>query len=223
MSETIFFQHLSKKEEKLKLFQKGLEEKLITPFDPTILTRLRKTYYSFYSGLLYLYVEPTDFETIGNKIEILTHVLENDDYRIVHADTDSTREIHFNEYQEKHLDFSSFIEIKRGHKTYVYDPFSLLCFEKNLFYQLEHPEIRRSVPKEIIQRNAAYQEDDFQTPHDTWMLVEFLPRMAKIIAKSPYKDFLEKELTRYKEEVSYEDVVLDWKIEERTVKSKKTF
>ena len=223
MPETIFFQHLSKNKEKLKLFQKGIEEGLITPFDPTVLTRLRKIYYSFYSGLLYLYVEPTDFETIGNKIEILTHVFENDDYRIIHADTDSTREIHFNEYNSKHLDFSSFIEIKRGHKTYVYDPFSLLCFEKSLFYQLEQPQIRRIVPKEIVQRNAFYQEDNFRTPRDTWMLVSFLPRMEKLISKSPYKDFLEKELTRYKEEVSYEDVVLDWKVEENMIKNKKAF
>lgn len=223
MSETIFFQHLSKQKEKFELFKKGIEEGLITPFDPTVLTKLRKTYYSFYSGLLYLYVEPTNFETIGNKVEVLTHAFEKDDYRIVHADIDSTREIHFNEYNSKHLDFSSFIEIKRGHKTYVYDPFSLLCFEKNLFYQLEHPKIRRIISKETVQRNAAYQEDDFKTARDTWMLVGFIPRMEKLIEKSPYKDFLEKELTRYKEEVSYEDVVLDWKVEENMIKNKKAF
>ena len=129
--ETIFFHHLSQNKEKLELYKRAVLEGKITEFDPTTLTRLRKLYFAFYSGLIYLFYEPTTFDNIGNKLELLTYALEDKKFQIVHGDTDSTREIHFFLYGSKHLDYNSWIEVEEGQKIWVYDLFSLLRFEKD--------------------------------------------------------------------------------------------
>ena len=114
--ETVFYHHLSQNKEKLELYKKAILEGKITEFDPTVLTRLRKLYYAFYSGLIYIYYIPTDFENIGSKLELLTYALEDKKFQIVHGNTDSTREIPFDQYDSKPLDDNSWIEVEEEQK-----------------------------------------------------------------------------------------------------------
>ena len=104
--ESIFVHNLSQDKEKYLKFLNGLKSGKITNFDQTTLTRLRKLYYGFYSAIIYLYYEPTDFSNIGNKLELLTHALEDKKFQIVHGSVDSTRNIVFFMYGVKHLDYN---------------------------------------------------------------------------------------------------------------------
>lgn len=218
MRNTTFYQHLVKDREKKELFEHNFQRGHIEEFPSSIMTRLRRSYFGYTTGLLYLYGEDTTFATIGNKVQLLCNALVNDDYKIVHGDTDSTRQINFNSYHQEHLDYNSWIEVKRGNKTFVYDLFSLLKYDKDLYYQLEHPEIRRIIPKSLIESHPSHEEDDFSRISGEFMLVGYIPMMEKKLKSSPYQDILKPELTRLRQIAGYDDIVLEWNNEKRQIK-----
>lgn len=216
MYNNTFYKHLSKDEEKLKIFKEGISQGKITPFDVGTLSRLRRIYYSCYSALIYIYGIETSFRTIGNKVELMTLAFENDDYTIIHANTDSTREIPFFTYQQEHLDSNSYLEVKRGRKTLIYDLFSMLVFEKEIYERLEHPDVIRISTKEKVQFLPTHNDDkeSFSKPHDLWLACRFIPFIEQNLENSPYKEILSKELLRYKDEIDFEKVLLEWRITE---------
>lgn len=219
--ETAFFHNLSQDRDKLQLYKTAVLEGKISNFDQTTLTRLRKLFYAFYSGLIYMYYEPTDFNNIGNKVELLTHVLEDKKFQIVHGDVDSTRDINFFMYGLKHLDFNSWIEVEEGQKTWVYDLFSLLRIEKNVYYQLEHPSINKVIPGEVVLNHPGRDREDYTIFHDGFIEILFsqMPIMEKSMSKHPFKEILVPELMRFKNDINYEDLLLKTK-EERSIITK---
>ena len=219
-NETVFYHHLSQDKEKLQLFQKGLKEKNISIFDSTIISRLRKLYFAQYTGLLYIYYLSTNFHNLSSKVDLLIHTMEDKDYQIVIAETNSTRDIQFYLYGVEHLDYDIFIEVKEGTKTWVYDLFSLLRIEKKLFYKLENPQINKIVSKSIT-NHPGYSENDYNlfAPFD-YMLVATIQDIEKNIDTHPFKYLLKSELTRFKQAENYENIKLNWtKVEYEIKKS----
>lgn len=208
--ESVFVHNLSQDKEKYLKFLNGLKSGKITNFDQTTLTRLRKLYYGFYSAIIYLYYEPTDFNNIGNKVELLTHALEDKKFQIVHGSIDSTRNIKFFMYGVQHLDYNSWIEVEEGTTTWVYDLFSLLKFEKSLYYELEHPTVSKIIPGDAVLNHPGRDNEDFSTFHDGFveLLFKQMPMMEKNMDKHPFKDILAPELTRFKTDINYEDLKL---------------
>jgi len=219
--ETVFFHHLSQNKEKLELYKRAVLEGKITEFDPTTLTRLRKLYFAFYSGLIYLFYEPTSFDNIGNKLELLTHALEDRKFQIVHGSTDSTREIHFFLYETPHLDYNSWIEVEEGQKIWVYDLFSLLRFEKDTYYQLEQPKVDRVIPKEVILNHPGREKQEYTKFHDGFIEILFaqMPTIEKNMDHHPFKEILIPELMRFKRGIHYDDLLL--KMKEQQLKGPK--
>lgn len=208
--ESVFVHNLSQDKEKYLKFLDGLKNGKITYFDQTTLTRLRKLYYGFYSAIIYLYYAPTDFDNIGNKVELLTHALEDKKFQIVHGSVDSTRNIKFFMYGVHHLDYNSWIEVEEGKTTWVYDLFSLLKFEKSLYYELEHPTVSKIIPGDAVLNHPGRDNEDFSTFHDGFveLLFKQMPMMEKNMDKHPFKDILAPELTRFKTDINYEDLKL---------------
>lgn len=220
MDNTIFYRNLKNNPEKLKIYEKAYKQGLIQPFDQELLTKLREIYFSCISGVLYLYCEPTSFETIANKMLILSHAFDNEDYELVHGPTDSTRDIHFFLYKAPHLDFNSWIEIKKGNRTWVYDTFSMLKIDKEVFYKLENPTIERRIKSEQIKAHPSRIEDDFNHISDEWLLVSYIPRYEEECKNNPHKNIIKPEIARFKERVGYDDIVKQYK-QETMIFSKK--
>lgn len=217
MYHNTFFKHLSKDKEKLKIFKEGLKQGKIAPFDQVTLSRLRRLYYSCFSALIYLYGDETNSKTIGSKVELLTFAFENDEYIIVHAKTDSTREITF--LKQNDLNHNSYLEVKRGNKIYVYDTFSMLMFDKDIYEKLEHPETLSISTKEKIQSfpNRSTDRNCYNSPHDIWLAVIMLPQIENALKTNPYQEILSKEILRYKEEINYSKEVYDWSLIEADI------
>ena len=209
--ETVFFHNLSQDKDKLDIYNKAVAEEKITDFDQTTLTRLRKLYYGFISGLIYIYYEPTTFDNLANKAELLTHVFEDKSYRLVHGDTDSTRDIPFYMYGINHLDYNSWLEVKEGQKTWVYDLFSMLKIEKSVYYKLENPDITGVMSKDEIMTHPAREKNDYKTYHDgmNFMLIEMFPRMEKSLKTHPFRKILAPEITRFKKFVDFDNIILE--------------
>ena len=209
--ETIFYSHIKENTNRLALYNKGISDGKIQEFNLELLAKLKKTIYGGIPGNIYLYAFPTNFETIGNKIEILAWVFKNEKYKIIHANTNSTKEIMFYKYNSKHLDFNSWIEVKNGPKEYVIDPFSMLMIEKELYYEIENPEIIKVITSDEIDNHSIRSDIDFSEAFASYdsllILMDTLEQLAKI---SPYKKYLEKEIEKLKAKVDYNQMKLDY-------------
>lgn len=140
MSETVFIQELKKDRKRYIEFLNAKKLYLVTEFDEEIKSRLRKIYWGgFFQALIYMYYLPTDFENIINKVELLSQAFKDEEYNVVHASTNSVRTTPFFQYKVQHLDYNSYIEIKRGNNTWVYDLYSMLKFDKGVYETLEEP------------------------------------------------------------------------------------
>lgn len=213
--ETIFHHNIAQNKDKLDVYNKAVEDGKITEFDQTTLTRLRKLYYAFYPALIYIFYEPTTFKNIGNRLELLTNTMDDREYQIVHGDTDSTRNIPFSMYGVEHLDYNSWLEVKEGQKVWVYDLFSMLKIEKEIYYKLENPEIRQVVSKSKIMSHPGRERGDFKIYQNgfSYMLIKIIPEMEKNMATHPFADILIPEITKFKEKIDFEKLVLDFNTE----------
>lgn len=221
-SETVFHHYLKQDKDKLQIYNDAVKNGKITNFDQATITKLRKLYWGFYSGLLYLYYEPTTFNNIARKVELMTYALEDKEYKIVHGSTDSTRDIKFFLYGVEHLDYNSWLEVEEGQKTWVYDLFSLLKIEKSVYEELEHPNISKIIPKEAITNHPAYNPYEFKIFHDGFieMLLYQIPIMEKNMTHHPFKEILAPELVRYKEYIDYEERIVKLQVENDEYKKK---
>ena len=219
---TLFYYNLSLDENKLDIYNKAISEGKITDFDQIIITRLRKLYYGLYSGLIYMYMCPTTHNNMGDKVELLTHVLEDKDYNLIHGETNSTRSIDFENYDLEKLSFNSWLEVKEGNKTWVYDPFSLKKIEKEVYYKLENPKINQSISKSIIMNHPARDREDYNVYHDGFneILIGVFNELEKNMNNHPFKYILSPEITRFKKEINFDDILFEWHQEESEIKKK---
>lgn len=213
MEGTAFFEIIKSDENKLKLFKEGLSDGRIQPFDQETISKLRRVYYSCLNGVLYLYGMPINDGTIGNKMEILSYIFQDEDFKIVHGHTDSSKQLVFPQYNKNKLDCNSWIEVSHGAKVWVYDTISMLKFEKDIFYKLENPDVFRIVPKAYIEAHPARSDEDddyFYYPHDKWLLLDYIPNLEKIAQIHPYKEILLPEIARYKQEIDFDRVAIKY-------------
>lgn len=214
--ETLFHQYISLDKDKLDIYDRAVADGKIVGFDQTTLSRLRKLYFGFFPGLIYMYYQPTTAINIGNRVELLTHTMEDKEYQIVHGNTDSTRNIPFSKCGIERLTFNSWIEVKEGQKIWVYDLFSLLKIEKETYYKLEHPEIKQIVLKSTIMNLPGDEINEFDNEFGNdlnFMIVDMIPYMEKNMAHHPFSNILIPEITRFKHKIDLEKVKLDFLIE----------
>lgn len=209
--ETIFYNHLKKYPDRLELYNEARKNRKISEFDLELLSKLKKTVYGGIPGNIYLYAFPTNFETIGNKLEILAWAYRDKKYKLVHGNTNSTKEIMFHEYDSKHLDYNSWMEVKIGLKEYVIDTFSMLMFEKDIYYQLENPQVLKVVTSEDINNHPARCDDDFSEAFASYdSLLMLMDTLEYLTNNSPYKDYLIKELDKLKSKIDYDKMIQEY-------------
>ena len=84
-------------------------------------------------------------------------------------------------------------------------------FEKEVYYKMEKPtKIKTRTKNEIFEYlNSKVHEDDFKISGEI-MLTFFLPIIEKNLEHHPYKDILSTEISRFKEEVGYDNLIKEW-------------
>ncbi len=235
MENNIFIQELKKDKARYEKFLLAKREYLITEFDEEIKSRLRKIYWGgFFQALIYIYYMPTDFETIGNKVELLAKVLEGEEFNIVHASTISSRQTPFYEYNHNHLDYNSYIEIKKGHNTWVYDLYSLLKFDKQVYEELEEPTSHKNDPNnisllEVISSQKLEQvkkivgEEDYSL-HLKEIYVKTMEKISELLNQThPYYGILLKEIELQKKQNNFEELKRQVEYEERCRRTSKVY
>lgn len=227
MAETIFMQELKKDHKRYQEFLKASKLYLVTEFDEEIKSRLRTIYWGgFFQALIYMYYNPTDFETIGNKVELLSAAFTGEEYNIVHASTRSTRETHYFEYNHQHLDYNSYLEIKKGTNTWIYDLYSMLKWDKKVYEKIEEPrshlndlndisllDISTSYKIEQVKKIAG--ENDYSL-HCIEIYVKTMEKIVELLEENhPYRDQILKEIELQKILTNFDELKRRVQYEER--------
>ena len=214
MGNPIYMEELKKDSVRYQKFLHYQELGLITEFDSEVLSRLRNIYWGqFFPAILYIYFMKTDFETIGNKVELLCQAFINEEFRICHALTKTVQGIPFYQYDHQHLDYNSYVEKISGHNAWVYDPFALLRFDKEVYQEIECPRSRLDqmsceeaitcidfVGKEqLMQIQKVLEIDDSYEFHLYQEFVLLIEELEKRLDNHPYRELLEKEIGILKE------------------------
>lgn len=221
MGNPLYIESLQSDEERYQKFLHYQKLGLITEFEADIITRLRNIYWGgFYQGVLYLYYMKTDFETMGNKVEILCKAIEDEDFTIRKAITKTISEIPFAFTDQQHLDFNMIVERPSGPNTWVYDLFALLKFDKKVYYELESPRSRydeltkdelctaievigrdlSNEMKKILEIDDRY---DFYVPDMFIGVVEYIEANLK---GRPYQELIQKEVDLVKEKHKFTEL-----------------
>lgn len=199
--EEYFCQLISESPELADVFKKAVEEFAIQNFDSTIMSRLRRVYYSSISGILYLLGEPNIPSTHGNKMELLAFVLDDEDYEIVHGQTRSSR--------SSEMVDTSWIEVRKDRKVWIYDVTSMLKFEKSFFDKLESPKETNRVSRQEIISHPAYQDTSFKFEYIPMIIAWFISRYETNEINPHYKE-LQAEIKRYKKDINYSKAIREY-------------
>lgn len=212
--ETLFVQLINKDPVKKNIYLKALQDNKIRHFDPNTMSKLKRMFFGYLSGIIYMYYTPTTETSIGNKVEMLSVILKDKEMSIVHGDTDSARIINSIESESREqIKFNSWIEVVEGNKTWVYDPFSMMMIDKDVYYELEHPTIKQIIPKNDVNYILSQSSDKFDKFNDAFgfMLYSFIEKADRNFYDHPFSDILVPELSRFKQAIHYDDCVLEWK------------
>lgn len=221
MGSPIYMEALKKDKKRYEKFLHYQELGLITEFDGETLTRLRNIYWGqFYEAVLYMYYEETNFETIGNKVELLCEALANQEYRIGHALTKTASSIPYALLNHKHLDYNSFVEKINGQNSWVYDVFALLKFDRKVFDEIEEPRSRMEEmttdeimtcidfvgKSDLTQIRRVLEVDDRYDFNLPYMFIRVIDDMEKRLANHPYKELIEREISILKEKHNFKEL-----------------
>lgn len=226
MNLDLFIKYLKIDSDKYQKFLKYQKSGLIQPFDQQVLINLRKTYFSGFSGIIFLYGFPNIHNFFYEKLKIISYVLRNYEYDVVNGDIDFIKKmvktnttINTNTFRivQSDEDFkidinednrmvksNSWLEVKIGSKIWVYDLLTMLRFEKNVYYELVNPEVHNRNP------NNGIFDNDFSKIEKNYVLLEYMSLLEKWLDYNHYKEFVEAELSRFKAEMDYDKFVFKY-------------
>lgn len=183
------------------IFKEGVEDDAIQTFDPSLLSKLRRLYYSSISAILYILGEPNIPSTFSNKIQLLVAGLSDQDYTIVHGRTRTS--------MNSEMQDVSWVEVVKNNKVWVYDVISMLKFEKEYFKFLESPIETKRVPKDVIEAHPAHLDNNFKFEYIPMIIVWFLSRYEDN-HENPYYRPLRAEIKKYKKDINYDKAIKDY-------------
>ncbi len=209
-------------EKRSRLFRYGVENGLIYPFevDESFMNHLREVYCYGVPASILLLCENWSNGFCYDQSFLIPFGFPDDDFSIVHADIDG---IAFNpEYVEKYRCASeqkieneryaehSFVERTRADgSVWVYDSSTGFVFSKELFYEIEHPKIRRIINKEEVIKSPLYNQLNSNTKDtDKYILPVVIPSIELSLQNGQrfHQEALEKELLLFKSMIDYDSI-----------------
>lgn len=197
--ETSFITSVKKNKTRNKLLSDGIAYGKVKSFDQDIITDLRKCYFDTFSGLMYMYLSETSFCNISSKAKLFAWILRDKNFKLVKGNIYSTKNTLFYIYGVKHLDYNLWFEVVEGNKEWVYDLYSLLKIEKNLYYELEEPVIEEIYLKDEI--DLEHDHSNYNNKYDS-LIYEMLDSIENELENHPYRELLEPEIVKYRSDIS---------------------
>ena len=232
MRNSIYFDAVKEDKEKLKLLNDGIKNGLVSQFDDSLIIKLRNLYLGVFPGSVFIYMKKSLSYSDYDKIRLLTVALEDEDFKLVHGKIDSIRNTEEVKYAEKFIkntifddasfNYNYWFEVSKGGRTWIYDLFSLLKFDKELYYKIENPAIDKVYTKNVIEKKFYDKDEDpkinrsinIEDSNNDIFLTILIPSLEEKMRDSEYYEYLKAELTRIKKELNYEQVCINVKKKE---------
>lgn len=203
------------------LFEYGIRTGLIQMYDNELIKNLRHVYCGGLPASILLLHRDLSNGRCYDRGPLIALGFLDDDFRVVDADIDSLRlnPKYIDEYRKgltsEYFPNHCFAErAKKDGSTWVYDTSLGLVFEKNFYYQLEHPIITKVNDRETT-LNFLY--EDFQRESDIEKDKDILPIVLPIIENSKeavqpfYLENLQQEIEILKQELNYDEIYNEMK------------
>ena len=199
-----------------ELFNEGVKNKKVRPYDDKLLEKLREVYYGGIPASIILLTPKLCNGHCYDRALLLTHAFKEDEFRLVDANINSIR-LHPN-YIEKARDKDTG-ELKKNYATHcfvektekdgsvwVYDTTAMVAFDKELYYQMEEPEVLKINSKQATETYFEYVEiEQADLERDKYASAIMIPKIETAITdEDPYREDLKREIEIYKEKIGYD-------------------
>lgn len=192
----------------------GAKNGLIGIYDDKLIGNLRHVYYGGLPASILLLHRKLSNGHCYDRGTLVTLGFDDDDFRVVDADIDSLRlnpqYIDLYRSGKSGPDFANhrFAErILKDGMAVVYDTSVGLVFEKNFYYELEHPKITDVYDKESVLSFLYYDfQQDLDIERDKYALPLILPNIENYLVPTQpfYLRRLKQEIEILKQEVDYD-------------------
>ncbi len=201
------------KEKKLHVY--GLENGLIIPYNEELIEKLRNVYYG---GMPASVILLSDGMTNGNCYDralLLSRAFldTEDDINLIYATVDSIRlNPEFISNDPLYADHCFLERITKDGQHVIYDTSNGFIYDKELYWKLEHPKVRKINDKKSIKEFVSsdlvrYPED---IGNDKYLALLVIPAIESTYGKStemyaqPGIEMLQREIELYKEAINYD-------------------
>lgn len=199
-----------------ELFHYGVKHDLIGAYDKKLIENLRHIYCGGLPASILLLHGKLSNGHCYDRGTLVTLGFDDDDFQVVDADIGSLRlnPQYIDEYRAGNGsgNFANHCFAERTLKdgtTWVYDTSIGLIFEKNLYYQLENPQITAVNDKEATHKLLYYAfQQDSNIEKDKYALPLILPNIESCLVPTQpfYLEQLKQEIEILKQEVDYDSI-----------------
>lgn len=203
-----------------KLLLHGLKNKKIFPYGDELIEKLRNIYYGGVPASIILLSDGMTNGFCYDRALLMSRAFINeDDYdvNLLYATIDGLRLNPLYKRDDDPLAYDHcIVEIKeKGGKEYIIDTSAGFIFEKEIYWKIEHPKIRRVNSKESIinflkEEESIWPED---IERDKYALPLILPNIERCYGRpnEMYSmlgiEMLQKEIKLFKSKIKYDEVV----------------
>lgn len=202
------------------LMRYGFKKGLIKPYSEEFIESLRTVYYGGIPASILLLSKKTCNGKCYDRALLATFGCGDDDFQLVDADIDgitlnpkfvdeyksTLQENNANEHYGNHC----FLErTTKDGTVWVYDTTWGLVFEKNLYYEIEHPKVTKINDRKATEAYIEYQEiKNADIEKDKYVLPALLPLIEAVAETEtgPYKKLLQIEIELFKQNIGYQAI-----------------
>lgn len=199
---------------KRQLLVYGLKNGSITLYDEELIAKLRNIYYGGIPASILLLCDALSNGRCYDQALLMSRAFLNteDDIKLVYATIDG---IKLNpKYIGADLGYADHCFLQRTTKdgqTLIYDTSSGFVYDKDLYWELEHPQVRKTNNKEeiITYLNQSKQLSSKESEIDPYSSLLILPIIEKTYQNRNkiYSQLLQREIETYKDKINYDTIV----------------
>jgi len=196
------------------LIDYGFKNGLVKEYDEETLKRLRNVSIGGVPGDIYIMSYTMTSGNCRKCARLATFAFPEDDFEIVDAVVDGVNLCPYNieEFRGQDIEYGLHTFALRKNKnglSWVYDTTHGLIIEKNLYFKIENPDIKRVITKEEFQSSDEYREiKDADFEAEKYLLPLSLPAIEADATslEHRYDHILQERIKELKDEVDYDSI-----------------
>lgn len=203
---------------KRQLLVYGLKNGSITLYDEELIAKLRHIYYGGIPASILLLCDALSNGRCYDQALLMSRAFLNteDDIKLIYATIDGIKlNPQYIGADPGYADHCFLQRTTKDGQTLIYDTSSGFVYDKDLYWELEHPQVRKTNNKEeiITYLNQSKQLSSKESEIDPYSSLLILPIIEKTYQNRNkiYSQLLQREIETYKDKINYDTIVKEAK------------